>query len=102
MFSLRKQAQKTSVGFKPSSHACLSGITTINHLFFHFRESFCHPAYLRCNGRSEAISYSTDRFAFAVFALREYLLEAGLEPGSRIALISENRPEWHVADFAAA
>lgn len=32
--------------------------------------------------------------------LSEALIREGIEPGDRVALISENRPEWLIADFA--
>jgi long-chain acyl-CoA synthetase len=44
--------------------------------------------------------WSTERFSRAVFALRQFLLGSGLAPGDRVAVFSENRPEWHIADFA--
>ena len=44
--------------------------------------------------------WSTERFSRAVFALRQFLLRSGLAPGDRVAVFSENRPEWHIADFA--
>jgi len=33
-------------------------------------------------------------------ALANALLDQGIEPGDRVALISENRPEWFIADLA--
>src|ERR1700733_14395238 len=44
--------------------------------------------------------WSTERFARSVFALRQFLLSSGLAAGDRVAVFAENRPEWHVADFA--
>ena len=35
-----------------------------------------------------------------VSVLSRHLRQLGLEPGGRIALASENRPEWVIADFA--
>jgi long-chain acyl-CoA synthetase len=35
-----------------------------------------------------------------VAALAQALREIGLEPGDRVALVSENRPEWLIADLA--
>jgi long-chain acyl-CoA synthetase len=34
-----------------------------------------------------------------VAALSESLLDIGLQPGDRVALVSENRPEWLIADL---
>jgi long-chain acyl-CoA synthetase len=43
--------------------------------------------------RYDEVAAETRRFASALIAL-------GLEPGERVALISENRPEWTIADLA--
>ncbi len=46
------------------------------------------------------IAYSTAEFEDAVRSLAAGLIVRGIEPGDRIALYSENRPEWHFLDFA--
>ncbi|MFL6788141.1 MAG: AMP-binding protein, partial [Sphingomicrobium sp.] len=46
----------------------------------------------------EAISWN--EAARRVAALAESLLELGLQPGDRVILVSENRPEWLIADLA--
>lgn len=71
-------------------------IPTLCHLFFHAIESDRHDPLLRSQSRD----YSTERFAQAVYSLNRYLASCGLEPGDRVALLSENRPEWSIADFA--
>jgi long-chain acyl-CoA synthetase len=40
-------------------------------------------------------------FGFTVKALSLGLNSLGIQPGDRIAILSENRPEWAMADFAA-
>ncbi|CAA7627728.1 AMP-dependent synthetase and ligase [Candidatus Terasakiella magnetica] len=45
-------------------------------------------------------SLSWTEAAHAVLSLAAGLRALGLEPGDRVALISENRPEWAVADLA--
>ena len=77
------------------------GVSTLNHLFFHHLDRYRFEDLLRFQNRGELMVWSTERFAHAVFALRRFLLDSGLAPGDRVALFSENRPEWHIADFAS-
>ena len=74
-------------------------LTSLNHLFFHFVEHVCAERFLSFQKPDGMEVYSTDRVAREVFALRRFLLDEGLE-GDRVAIFSENRPEWHIADFA--
>ena len=39
-------------------------------------------------------------FGFTVRALSLGLNALGVQPGDRVAILSENRPEWAIADFA--
>jgi long-chain acyl-CoA synthetase len=71
-------------------------IPTLAHLFFHAIENHRLDPHLR----SAFGDYSTERFARAVYVLNRYLHQCGLETGARVAILSENRPEWSVADFA--
>lgn len=50
------------------------------------------------DGRWETISWS--QYAEAVASTAVGLMALGVEPGDRVALLSANRPEWHVADLA--
>jgi long-chain acyl-CoA synthetase len=76
------------------------GVTTLNHLFFYHLDHYRFDRLLSFQNRGELMVWSTERFSHAVFALRQFLLGSGLEPGDRVAVFSENRPEWHIADFA--
>jgi long-chain acyl-CoA synthetase len=73
---------------------------TLNHLFFHHLDHYRFDRLLTFQTRGEMTAWSTGRFSHAVFALRRFLLESGCAAGDRIAIFSENRPEWHIADFA--
>jgi long-chain acyl-CoA synthetase len=75
-------------------------VTTLNHLFFYHLDRYRFDRLLTFQNRGELMVWSTERFSRAVFALRHFLLGAGLQPGDRVAVFSENRPEWHIADFA--
>jgi len=43
---------------------------------------------------------SAEDFGFTVRALSLGLNALGIQPGDRVAILSENRPEWAMADFA--
>ena len=43
---------------------------------------------------------SADDFGFTVRALSLGLNALGIQPGDRVAILSENRPEWAMADYA--
>jgi long-chain acyl-CoA synthetase len=75
---------------------------TLNDLFLLAVERFAaKPAALRYKhgGRWQSLSHAElrDRVLHASLGFREL----GLAPGDRIAILSENRPEWAVADYAS-
>ena len=47
------------------------------------------------------INYSTVSFCETVDSLSKGLINAGIVKGGRVAVMSHNRPEWNIADFAA-
>jgi len=75
-------------------------VVSLNHLFFHHLDHYRFDRLLSFQNRGELIVWSSERFSRAVFALRQFLLHSNLRPGDRVAIFSENRPEWHIADFA--
>ncbi|GHE47547.1 AMP-dependent synthetase/ligase [Sphingobacterium griseoflavum] len=46
------------------------------------------------------VKYSTDRFVTAVDNLSKALVNKGMQKGDKVALMSGNRPEWNIVDFA--
>jgi long-chain acyl-CoA synthetase len=73
---------------------------TLNQLFFDAVETYRKPDALQVkrNGRYEPISHET--LADRVRRTALGLTELGVRPGDRVAILSENRPEWAIADFA--
>ncbi|HEU5478811.1 MAG TPA: AMP-binding protein, partial [Candidatus Tumulicola sp.] len=73
---------------------------TLNRLFFDAAQRFDKPDALqvKIGGRYEPISHRTlvervRRTALGLEAL-------GVHAGDRVAILSENRPEWAIADYA--
>ena len=81
-------------------HLEIPACPTLNHIFAHSVEAVRHPSLLVHRVEGRVHSYSSQEFHQAVFSLCQYFLQAGLKPGDRVGVLSENRPEWHIADFA--
>lgn len=74
---------------------------TLNEIFFGAMErSASRPVAMRVkrNGAWTALSYKELKEQVHAFSIG--LLELGVRPGDRVAILSENRPEWAVTDFA--
>jgi long-chain acyl-CoA synthetase len=74
--------------------------TTLNQLFVDSVERYDRPNALqvKVGGRYQPISHHTlaARVRHTAFGLRAL----GVARGSRVAILSENRPEWAIADYA--
>ena len=74
---------------------------TLNDIFFGTSDRFRdRPVALRSkqDGRWLPISYAD--LLERVHAVSAGLLDLGIVPGDRVALLSENRPEWAITDYA--
>lgn len=75
-------------------------ISTVNDLFFRIAAAGNPRAVLWQNASSEWHPISSDQMYQRVRSLGNAFLRMGAKKGDRIALISENRWEWAVTDFA--
>ncbi|HRP07686.1 MAG TPA: long-chain fatty acid--CoA ligase [Gemmatimonadales bacterium] len=74
---------------------------TLNHLFFDAVSAHRSlPAALRHKAGGEWVGITHDELRDRVRAVSAALAELGISPGDRIAILSENRPEWAITDYA--
>ncbi|HEV7365967.1 MAG TPA: long-chain fatty acid--CoA ligase [Gemmatimonadales bacterium] len=74
---------------------------TLNELYFGALERFgSRPIAVRAKRDGAWYQLSYRELADRVQDLSLGLLELGIHPGDRIAILSENRPEWAIADYA--
>ena len=74
---------------------------TLCDIFYRSVDTFRKPDHLRVKRGGEWRDTSSDEFKAAVEELSMGLRELGIAKGDRIAILSENRPEWAFADLAA-
>ena len=77
---------------------------TPQNLALLFRDTvdrFPHKKALIFKQDGKFTSCSWKELADKVYSLASALLEKGLKTGDRIAILSENRPEWALVDLAA-
>lgn len=69
-------------------------------MFFHWAARKANKPFLWVRKDKDWVSLSWAETALRVRNLARGLNALGIEPGDRVALIAENRPEWAIADMA--
>jgi long-chain acyl-CoA synthetase len=75
-------------------------VRTLTDIFYRSVETFDKPDHLRFKKDGTWRDISSREFRRAVEELSMGLRALGVEPGDRVGLLSENRPEWAFADLA--
>jgi long-chain acyl-CoA synthetase len=73
---------------------------TLSELFYYTVETYRKPDHLLRKKDGVWVPMSSDALAAAVEEFSMGLRSLGVEKGDRVAILSENRPEWLVADLA--
>jgi len=74
---------------------------TLTELLFGALDRFgSRPVAMRAKHRGNWTELSYRDLADRIQDLSLALLDLGLKPGDRVAILSENRPEWAIADYA--
>ena len=74
-------------------------IRTLLDIFAAWRETLPEPALVDARGGATAAT-SASQVTRQVAGLAKGLADLGIRAGDRVALLSANRPEWHIVDFA--
>lgn len=75
-------------------------ISRVFDLLQHNLEKFPKEEFVSGKINGQWVKYSTQKFSDTVDALSRGLISIGLGKESRVAVISPNRPEWNITDFA--
>src|SRR5882672_12455229 len=73
---------------------------TLCEIFYHSVETYRKPAHLKVKRDGAWRDISSEELRRAVEELSMGLRALGVEKGDRVALLSENRPEWAYVDLA--
>jgi long-chain acyl-CoA synthetase len=76
-------------------------VRTLCELFYRSVDTYRKPEHVKYKRDGAWRSISSDEYRRAVEELSLGLRALGVEPGDRVAIVSENRPEWGIADFAS-
>ena len=76
-------------------------VTTLSRLFLHSCRTFKKPDRMMVKKGGAWTAISAAELETSVRRLSLGFRDLGLRPGDRVALLSENRPEWVMADLAA-
>ena len=78
-----------------------ASLTTLSDLVFHLRaQSAGRPSLLAIRRGGRVVTLSTADVVGGIHALAQAMEARGLEKGQRVAIWSENCPEWHLIDLA--
>jgi len=75
-------------------------INTLPQVFLNSIRSYPKPDFMKVKKNDVYIDISTDEFGKAVRRFCLGLKDLGLERGAKLIILSENRPEWTITDFA--
>ena len=75
-------------------------VTRVFDLLKYNQENFAKEEFISGKINGEWLKYSTHHFCEVTDQLSKGLTTLGIGKGSRVAIMSANRPEWNIADYA--
>jgi long-chain acyl-CoA synthetase len=79
----------------------MMAVRTLCDIFYHSIDTYQKGAHLKVKRGGEWRSISSAEYRIAVEEVTLGLRALGVEKGDRVAILSENRPEWAYADLAS-
>src|SRR5437868_15290303 len=98
----RKTPNRASRGNKDFRVMDYASCRSLPAMFFATARQRAERPFLWAKRNGHYQSQSWSEAESAVTRLARALVSYGIAPGDRIALVSENRPEWIIADLAIA
>src|SRR3989454_1798656 len=86
---------------KDAETAASLGFSTVPGMLIHSAVERRKPDAFKFKRSGQWVNVPTEEFLLRVEELSAALLALGINPGDRIAIMSENRLEWAIADYAA-
>lgn len=77
-----------------------ASVTRVFDLLKYNQEKFSKDEFISGKINGEWVKYSTQKFCETTDNLSKGLTTLGIGKGSRVAIISTNRPEWNIGDYA--
>ena len=75
-------------------------VDTLSQVFLNTVKTYVKPDLLAAKIEGRYVPIPTEAFARRVRHLSLGLADLGLAPGEKLIILSENRPEWTITDFA--
>jgi long-chain acyl-CoA synthetase len=88
------------IGQRPDAREARMPIQTVCEAFYRSVDTYRKPEHLKYKKDGTWRAISSDEFRTAVEEVAMGLRCLGVSRGDKVAIISENRPEWAFADFA--
>ncbi|WAC42316.1 AMP-dependent synthetase/ligase [Pedobacter sp. SL55] len=77
-----------------------TSVTRVFDLLKYNQENFSKDEFISGKINGEWLKYSTQQFCEVTDNLSKGLTTLGIGKGSRVAIMSANRPEWNIGDYA--
>lgn len=77
-----------------------TSVTRVFDLLKYNQENFSKDEFISGKINGEWLKYSTQQFCEVTDNLSKGLTTLGITKGSRVAIMSTNRPEWNIGDYA--